>query len=219
MIMPSEVQGRVRSLQVHGAKTEEAHAGQRVAVNLVGVEVSEVERGEALVTPGAFTPIYRLTAWLHALERAPRALKNWQRVRFHLGTKESLGRLRLLDHEELLPGADAFVQIELEEPVVAAVHDRFVIRQYSPVTTVGGGEIVEVGGLRHRRFRTEVLERLERKLAGSPFARLGEELQTVRGPVTPGDLAAKAGLTLAEVRRFMEEMQVAGDLLPVRAGK
>ncbi len=170
VIMPSEVQGRVRSLQVHGKKTEDAHAGQRVAVNLAGVEVGEVERGDVLTTPGAFTPVRRLTAWLHALEHAPRPLKNWQRVRFHLGAKETLGRLRLLDQDELPPGADTFVQIELEEPVVAAVHDRFVIRQYSPVTTVGGGEIVEVGGLRHRRFRTEVLERLKRKLSGSPFA-------------------------------------------------
>ncbi|MGD0154134.1 MAG: selenocysteine-specific translation elongation factor [Thermacetogeniaceae bacterium] len=211
-IMPSEVQGRVRSLQVHGKKTEDAHAGQRVAVNLAGVEVSEVERGEVLVTSGAFIPVHRLTTWLHILERAPHHLKNWQRVRFHLGTKETLGRLRLLNHDELLPGDDAFVQIELEEPVVAAVHDRFVIRQYSPVTTIGGGEIVEVGGLRHRRFRSEVLARLERKLSGSPFARLGEELQTVRGPVTPGDLAGKAGLTAAEVRQFLEEMRDAGDL-------
>jgi selenocysteine-specific elongation factor len=211
-IMPAEVQGRVRSLQVHGVKTEEAHAGQRVAVNLVGVEVGEVERGEVLATPGAFTPVHRLTAWLHVLQGAPRLLKNWQRVRFHLGAKEALGRLRLLGHDELPPGADAFVQVELEEPVVAAVHDRFVIRQYSPVTTVGGGEIVEVGGLRHRRFRAEVLERLERKLSGSPFARLKEELQVVRGPVTPGDLSVKAGLTTDEVRRFLEEMHEAGDL-------
>ncbi len=211
-IMPSEVQGRVRSLQVHGKKTEAAYAGQRVAVNLAGVEVSEVERGEVLVAPGAFIPVRRLTIWLHVLERAPHNLKNWQRVRFHLGTKETLGRLRLLNHDELSPGDDAFAQIELEEPVVAAVHDRLVIRQYSPVTTIGGGEIVEVGGLRHRRFRHEVLERLERKLSGSPFARLGEELQTVRGPVMPGDLAGKAGLTVAEVRQFLEEMRDAGDI-------
>jgi selenocysteine-specific elongation factor len=217
-IMPAEVQGRVRSLQVHGKKTEEAHAGQRVAVNLAGVEVSEVERGEVLVTPGAFAPVHRLTTWLHALKGAPRPLKNWQRVRFHLGAKETLGRLRLLDHDELTPGADAFVQIELEEPVVAAVHDRFVIRQYSPVTTVGGGEIVEVGGLRHRRFRAEVLERLERKLSGSPFARLREELQTVRGPVTPGDLSVKAGLNIDEAQRFLEEMRDAGDLFLYHLG-
>ena len=217
-IMPAEVQGRVRSLQVHGKKTEDAQAGQRVAVNLAGVEVGEVERGEVLVTPGAFAPAHRLTTWLHVLKSAPRLLKNWQRMRFHLGAKETLGRLRLLDHDELAPGEDAFVQIELEEPVVAAVHDRFVIRQYSPVTTVGGGEIIEVGGLRHRRFRAEVLERLERKLSGSPFARLGEELQTMRGPVTPGDLSVKSGLSLEETRQFLEEMQEAGDIFLYHLG-
>ena len=177
-----------------------------------------MERGEVLVTPGAFTPVHRLTTWLHALQGAPRPLKNWQRVRFHLGAKETLGRLRLLDHDELQPGADAFVQIELEEPVVAAVHDRFVIRRYSPVTTVGGGEVVEVGGLRHRRFRAEVLERLERKLSGSPFTRLSEELQTARGPVTPGDLSVKAGLTTDEAQRYLKEMQESGDLFLYHLG-
>lgn len=211
-ILPSGIQGRVRSLQVHGRKTGEAHAGQRVAVNLAGVELCEVERGEVLTTPGAFTPVHRLTAWLHVLKRAPGRLKNWQRVRFHLGAGETLGRLRLLDHDELRPGDDAFVQIELEAPMVAAVHDRFVIRQYSPVTTVGGGEIVEVGGLRRRRFRAEVLERLERKLSGSPLARLREELLAARGPVAPGDLAVKAGLAAGEVRQLLEGMREAGEI-------
>jgi selenocysteine-specific elongation factor len=228
VIMPQGLQGRVRSLQVHGKKTGEAHAGQRVAVNLAGVDVDEVARGDVLVTPDAFPPVRRLTAWLHVLESAVPGgsrkdageyagemvpvLKNWQRVRFHLGAKEALGRLRLLDHDELVSGAEAFVQIEMEEPVVAAVHDRFVIRYYSPVFTVGGGEIIEVGGLRHRRFRTEVLERLERKLAGNPLTRLGEELQTACAPATPGELSVKAGLTVDEVKQLLDEMRQSGDL-------
>ena len=141
-IMPSGLKGRVRSLQVHGQKVEEAGAGQRVAVNLTGVEVGQVKRGDVLVTPGAFPAVRRVAAALHLLERAPHPLKNYQRIRFHLGTKEALGRVRLLDRDELRPGDDAVVQIELEEAVVAAVHDRYVIRQYSPVTTIGGGEVI-----------------------------------------------------------------------------
>jgi len=210
-LLPTGLQGRVRSLQVHGRKVEEALAGQRVAVNLTGLEVSEVNRGDVLVTPGAFQAVRRLTASLHLLEHAPRPLKNWQPLHFHLGTRETVARLRLLDREELVPGDDALVQFELEEPVVAAVHDRFVIRYYSPVTTIGGGEVVETGGIRYRRFREEVLSGLRRKMTGSPYARIAEELRSLKKPSTPQELAAKAGVSETEVKQILEEMRSSGE--------
>lgn len=212
-IMPSGLKGRVRSLQVHGQKVEEAGAGQRVAVNLTGVEVGQVKRGDVLVTPGAFPAVRRVTAALHLLERAPHPLKNYQRIRFHLGTKEALGRVRLLDRDELRPGDDAVVQIELEEAVVAAVHDRYVIRQYSPVTTIGGGEIIECGGKRYKRFRPEVLRQLEPKLTGSPSARVAGELRAATAPLSLADLSGRTGLGEAEVREILHELQRERDAL------
>jgi selenocysteine-specific elongation factor len=211
-ILPSGRQGRVRSLQVHGHKVEEALAGQRVAVNLVGVEVGQVERGEVLVTPEAFTAVRRVTVSLQLLKRVQKPLKNWQRLRFHLGTKETLARLRLLDRDEQAPGEEAPAQLELEEPVVVAVHDRFVIRSYSPVTTIGGGEIVEVGGLRHKRFRADLLEGLERKLTGNPYTRVEEELRGGKVPVMIGDLAARSGLAEIETRPILDQMAESGSV-------
>lgn len=210
-LFPGALQGRVRSLQVHGRKVEEAVAGQRVAVNLTGLEVGEVKRGDVLVTPGAFQAVRRLTAFLHLLRHAPRPLKNWYPVHFHLGTSETVARVRLLDRDELLPGDDALVQFELEEPIVAAVHDRFVIRYYSPVTTIGGGEVVEAGGIRYRRFREDVLSALRRKMTGSPYARIGEELRSLRKPVTIQELASMAGVEEVEVRQIVEEMCSSGE--------
>lgn len=217
-IQPSGLKGRVRSLQVHGQKVEEAWAGQRVAVNLTGVEVNQVHRGDVLVTPGAFPVVERITASLYLLKRSPRPLKNWQRLRFHLGTKETFGRVRLLDREELQPGDDAPVQLELEERVVAAIHDRFVVRQYSPMVTIGGGEIIEVGGKRYKRFRQDVLAGLERKLTGTPSTRVAEELRSVKSLVALADLTARTGLGEEDVRRILDELQDDGEVLVFDCG-
>lgn len=211
-IQPSGLNGRVRSLQVHSQKVEEALAGQRVAVNLTGIELDKVTRGDVLVTPGAFPVVRRVTASLHLLERASRPLKNWQRVRFHLGTKEALGRVRLLDRNELHPGSTAPVQLELEEPIVAAVHDRFVIRYYSPVTTIGGGEIIEIGGRRHRRFRDDVIAGLERKLTGTPATRVAEELRSAKMPVALVELVNRTGFSEAEMRQILKDLEESGEL-------
>ncbi len=217
-LLPKGIQGRVRSLQVHGRRVEEAVAGQRVAVNLTGLEVGEVSRGDVLATPGAYQAVRRLTAYLLLLKSAPRPLKNWSPVHFHLGTSETIARVRLLDRDELAPGDAAFAQFELEQPVVAAVHDRFVIRHYSPVTTIGGGEVVETGGIRYRRHRQEVLAALQRKLEGTPEARAVEELRSLKRPVTVQELASRAGIAEQELLGLLEGMVSAGDALVFALG-
>jgi selenocysteine-specific elongation factor len=217
-LLPASKEVRVRSLQVHGQAVEQAYAGQRVAINTSGLEGGEITRGDVLATPGAFAPVRRLTVQMELLEHAGKALKNWQRVRFHLGTRESLGRVRLLDRDELAPGSLAPAQLELEEPVVAAVHDRFVIRLYSPVTAIGGGDVIESGGLRYRRHRSEVLSSLERKLAGSPYARAAEELRGAKTQLTPAELAAKAGIAEAELQEMLEQLLQEGEAVSFGGG-
>jgi selenocysteine-specific elongation factor len=217
-IQPSGLKGRVRSLQVHGKKVDEVQAGQRVAVNLTGVEVNQVQRGDVLVTPGVFPVVQRITASLYLLKRSPHPLKNWQRIRFHLGTKETFGRVRLLDREQLQPGDNAPVQLELEEKVVAVIHDRFVIRQYSPMTTIGGGEIIEVGGKRYKRFHQDVLAGLERKLTGTPSTRVAEELRSVKSPLSLSDLTVQTGLEEKEVCQILDELQDDGEILLLDCG-
>ncbi|MDD2555086.1 MAG: selenocysteine-specific translation elongation factor [Syntrophaceticus sp.] len=211
-IQPSGLTGRVRSLQVHNNKVEEAFAGQRVAVNLTGIELDQLTRGDVLVTPDSFPVVRRVTASLHLLEKAPQPLRNWQRVRFHLGTKEAFGRVRLLDRDELNQGDTALVQLDLEEPIVAAVHDRFVIRRYSPIATIGGGEIIEVGGRRHRRMRQEVIEGLERKLTGTPSTRVAEELRSAKKPVALSELVGRTGFSEEEMGQILNELEEAGEI-------
>lgn len=168
-LLPPGKTVRVRTLQVHGEKVEEAVAGQRVAVNLQGLEVAEVKRGYLLASKGSLHPGYRVDARIHLLHSSPFRLKNWNRVRFHLGTDETMGRVVLLDRDELMPGEEGFVQIALEKPVVAAKNDLFVLRYYSPVHTIGGGSILEPNAPRQKRFREDVLNELALKEEGSRY--------------------------------------------------
>jgi len=167
-IMPPEIPVRVRGVQVHGESVAVAKAGQRVAVNLSGVEKNDLARGHVLTSPKGFFPSYRLDARLFLLPHANKALKHRARVRLYLGTAEVLGRIRLLDREELHPGDTAYIQMELEEKVVALKDDRFIIRSYSPMRTIGGGTVIDPGPLKHKRRRPDVLQMLELKDHGTP---------------------------------------------------
>ena len=135
-LMPVQKMVKVRTLQVHNEKVPTAYAGQRVAVNLQGIEVGDIKRGYLLADSGYLTPSHRVDTKLRLLSSSSRTLRNWNRVRFHLGTDEVLGRVVLLDRDELLPGEETFVQIVMEKPVVAYKGDPFVIRYYSPVDTI-----------------------------------------------------------------------------------
>lgn len=176
-LLPTGKEVRVRTIQVHGHKEEIAMAGQRVALNLSGIEVEEVARGSVLAKVGAFDGSFRVDAYLELLADAEKNMENRQRIRFHLGTKESLGRVTLLDRDELKPGEGAFVQIVLEEPVVAGRKDRFVIRSYSPMITIGGGEVVDPHPMKHKRFSAEVMQQLETKQRGTPEELLLQHLE------------------------------------------
>jgi selenocysteine-specific elongation factor len=177
-LMPVQKPVRIRTLQVHNEKVNTAYAGQRVAVNLQGVEVAEIKRGYLLATPGYLSPSYRVDTRLHLLTSSKRTLKNWNRVRFHLGTDETLGRVVLLDRDELQPGDEAYVQIVMEKPVVAYKGDRFVIRYYSPVNTIGGGIIIDGNAPKQKRFREDVLDELAIKEEGSLYDVILHELQS-----------------------------------------
>jgi len=177
-LMPIKKPIKIRNLQVHNEKADTAYAGQRVAVNLQGVEVAEIKRGYLLSTPGYLTPSYRVDTRLRLLSSSKRTLKNWNRIRFHLGTDETMGRVVLLDRDELLPGEEAYVQIVMEKPVVAYKGDRFVIRYYSPVTTIGGGTIIDGNAPKQERFREDALDELAIKEKGSLYDVILHELES-----------------------------------------
>lgn len=142
MVFPQKITSKVRGLQVHSSSVETAIAGTRTAINFQGLNREAVFRGDVLSTPGALIESYMVDAEFHYLKSNAKPAKARTRVRFHSGTSEILGYMVLLDREALLPGDTAPVQFRLESPVCCIKDDRYVIRSYSPVKTIGGGAIL-----------------------------------------------------------------------------
>jgi selenocysteine-specific elongation factor len=142
-ILPGGTKAKVRGLQVHNRPVETAGAGQRTAVNLQGVDRTALVRGDILTRPGAIQPTRRLDVRLTSLETNGKTIKNRQLVRFHTGTNEIVARVTPLEGEGIEPGTAAFASLFLEKSTVVLARDHFVIRSYSPVTTIGGGVILD----------------------------------------------------------------------------
>ena len=161
MIYPSGITSKVRGIQAYNQSVGMAEAGMRTAINFQGLEKASVLRGEIVSSPGALIPSYMLDVSLHYLNSNKKPIKNRTRVRFHSGTSEVLGILALLETEELLPGKTTVAQLRLDTPVALVKDDRFVIRSYSPVRTIGGGRVLNPIPPKHKRFRPEVIKGLK----------------------------------------------------------
>jgi selenocysteine-specific elongation factor len=154
-IYPRELDGKIRGIQVHGQSVSLVEAGNRTAINIQGLEMEMIARGDVLATPGCLKPSYMLDAEFLFLSSNDKPLKNRTRVRVHLGTAEIMGRVVLLEDEEIAPGRTANVQLLLEEPVGVWPGDHYVVRRYSPVTTIGGGMVLNNSAPKRKRFREE----------------------------------------------------------------
>lgn len=199
-IYPKNLQVKVRGLQIHNQSVVEAVAGQRTAVNLQGIEKVELTRGDVLGRPGEFIPTFMLDATLQLLADVPRPLRHRARVRLHLGTSEIMGRVILLDRDELGPGDEAYVQFRLEAPAIALPHDRYVIRSYSPVQTIGGGMLLDVQPAKHRRGEDGLATHFQRLAQGTPEDVFLHHLQ----------LSKHQGLRLAE---FLPRIEISASQL------
>ena len=168
-VLPSGRRARIRGLQMHKTKIEEALPGSRIAINLVGIGKDDVTTGDVITLPGWLEPTRLVDAQLHYLADASRPLRHNREVDFFCGAVEMPARIRLLGIESLAPGETGWVQIRLSEPAVVARGDRFIVRRLSPSATIGGGMILDPAPRRrYRRFRPEVIERLETLAHGSP---------------------------------------------------
>jgi len=163
-VLPTGRRLRVRGLQVHGAATEEATAGQRTAINLAGVAQEELERGMMLTQPGVLLPTRRLDVRLTLLNDAP-TLRNRARLRLHLHTAEVVVSIKLYEGDELRPGQSAWVQLRTAQPVACAPADRFILRQLSPMMTIGGGLVADINPMRRMKAPARVVM-LEQIAAG-----------------------------------------------------
>ena len=167
-IFPSNIKSKIRSIQVHGEKVEEIFAGERAAINIVSVKKDDIERGNVLSKPKALENTFMINCHLKVLEGEDIAVKNRQRIKFYHGTSEVIGRIILLDKDELRSGEVGFVQIRLEEPIVCLSGDRYIIRQYSPMHLLGGGFVVEPHGEKAKRYSEKLLLDLKVKSQGDP---------------------------------------------------
>ena len=157
MVYPSGIQSKVRGIQVHGRAVDQAATSMRTAINFQGIERDAIARGDVVGGVGALKPSYMVDALLAYLPSNEKSLKNRTKIRFHTGTSEILGYAILLNRDELPPGETAIVQFRLDAPVVVVKDDRYVIRSYSPIRTIGGGQILDPIPGKHKRFRDSLV--------------------------------------------------------------
>ncbi|GFE56953.1 selenocysteine-specific translation elongation factor [Geobacter sp. AOG1] len=215
-LLPSGIRTRVRGVQSHGSKGEKGAAGQRVAVNLQGVEHTEVRRGDVVVSPDAFRTTRTVDAMLVHLPSAPRNLKHRATLRLHSATYEVPAQVILLDRDTLKPGESAFAQLRLEHPVLLLPGDPFVLRTFSPPATVGGGRVLDPAPARRRRRSTEALNLLN-SLAGDDD-RLKVNLlvaQNLYSGITIQEIVTRSGLPLKQADAALAPLLSDGTLIQV----
>ena len=217
-LLPAARQVRVRSLQVHGDKRDEAYAGERVAVNLTGIERAQVERGSWLVTPNSLRDSRRMDIRLDMLPDAPE-LAQRTRVHVHHGTTEALARVVLLDKTSIGAGESCFAQLELEEPLAALAGDRLVLRFYSPMFTIGGGTVLEPVAAKHRRKNAaEELSVLSALHSGDAEQILLAAMKKSATPWLISDVVACLRTDAAGAETLVREMVAAASLAELSDG-
>ena len=218
-LLPSGLRGRIRGLQAHKKKEQTAVQGSRTAVNISGVDVDQIRRGEVLAHPGKYRPTGLLDVQFRLLADASSGLHHNTEVKFFTGSAEILARVRLLGTEELAPGEEGWLQLELREPVVAVRGDRYILRRPSPSETLGGGAVVDpYPAKRHRRNSEEVLRRLESLQRGTPGEVLAAAFQAL-GPSSLRDAVVRARLGAEAAAEGLRELLDSGQLLLLEVGQ
>ncbi len=208
VFLPPGQKARIRGIQVHNEAVQAAEAGQRAAINLQGVDRDVVERGEVLARPGTIEPTRRIDTAFQYLAGQEKKLKNRSLVRFHTGTSETMARILLLTGDsELAPGREAPVQFYLDHPVVALAGDRFVIRSYSPVTTLGGGTILDPLARKHKSHKENILRDFDLLAAGDEAERVSVILERSGfAGAALKELVARTGLSETVLRKVLERL-------------
>lgn len=204
---------KIRNIQVHGQNQDKCYAGQRVAINLSNVKKKEIRRGCVLAPKNSMENTDLLDVKLKVLEDSMRILTNHERLHLYTGTSEILCRAVLLDKEQIGPGEEGLVQLRLEEEIAVKRGDRFVVRFYSPMETIGGGIVLEPNPVRKKRFDAQAIEELKKKESGS----LGDvmELQIKEHGdtmITLAELAKVMAHSVDELKEYLEELEESGTI-------
>jgi selenocysteine-specific elongation factor len=217
-IYPGGVTGRVRGVQVHSMPVERAHAGQRVAMNVAGVERDDISRGDVIAAPGSLTVTDRFDARFTFLGTPgdDRPFESGTRVHVHHGTREVLGRVLLVEADKLAPGTSSLAQVRLEEPLAPRYEDHFIVRSYSPVYTIGGGVVLDALPPRRTTLKPHERELLE-ALVAHDLSSASTGLLAARGlPKTSAEVAAALGVPRAQVadelnKAALERLKIGGE--------
>ena len=213
-IFPGDVKGRIRSLQVHDEDTDTAFAGQRVAINISGVKTDEIDRGSVVAPLDSMKETNMLDTKIKLLKSLDRSIENRTRVRLYIGSKEVLCRVIILDKEILNPGEEAYCQLLLEEPIVAKRGDRFIIRFYSPMFTIGGGSVIEPNPSKKKRFDESDIEELRIKDEGDSKDVIEKIiLDSKDNLLSIKEVSIRTAMLEEKVKRDIEELELEGKII------
>jgi selenocysteine-specific elongation factor len=222
-VLPSGRAGRVRGVQVHSHAVDSASAGMRVAINVAGLDRDEIARGDVLAAPGSLQVTDRFDALFTYLPGSEKPFESGARVHVHHGTREVLGRVLLMDDAgQLAPGGRALAQVRLEEPLAPRYGDRFIVRSYSPVFTIGGGTVLDVLPPRRTNLRDKERQLLD-SLAAHDLSGAATGLLASRGiPMTSAEVATSLGIARPGVaddlnKAALERFKVGADTYYVTA--
>jgi selenocysteine-specific elongation factor len=218
-ILPNQLTGRIRGLQTHKQAEERAQPGSRTAVNISGISVQKINRGDVLVHPGTIQTTTMMDVWCQILPGADAPLKHNTEVKLFLGAEEVITKVRVLGVKEVLPGEQAFLQLMLTKPVAALRQDRFIIRRPSPPATIGGGQVVDpLPDRRHKRFNTSRITELESLYAGTTEDII-EQTAIKLGAASFEMLAEKSGLEKTLAHQAIENLINHGVLMDLKDNK
>lgn len=217
-ILPSGQRGRVRGLQTHRQKEDQAAPGSRTAVNVSGLDVNQIQRGEVLVHPNVYRTTQRIDTSFRLIKDVTAPLKHGTEVKLFIGAAEVIGRVRLLGTEQLLPGEQGFLQIELRNPVVAVRSDRYILRRPSPGETLGGGRVLDPDPSgRHKRQDPLVLDRLTALSHGTPLEILTQAAMS-QGIAPLRDIVIRSRLDSGTAGKALQEALGAGQIVLLENG-
>ncbi len=211
-ILPADLKSRLRGLQTHKTRLNTASPGSRVAANLVGINTAQLQRGEVLTRPGWLIPTRLLSIRLRLLPYLKRPLKHNANVNFHTGAAEEMGKVRLLEGDELQPGDTTWAQLSLNKPVAVVNGDHFIIR--SPVETLGGGRVFDSHAKRLRRFRPAVIESLRARETGTTEEIIMALLES-KQPLELKAFLSQCGLPAEAVQPVIESLIEQGKITGV----
>ena len=217
-ILPGGMKGRIRGLQTHKKSEEIAVPGSRTAVNISGVGTEQIQRGQVVAHPNQYQPSRRIDAQFRLLKDASSTIKHGDEMKLFVGASETVATLRLLGTEELLPGDEGWIQLELREPVVAVRGDRYILRRPSPGETLGGGLIVDHQPKgRHKRFDENILKSLQSLSEGTPAEVLLESALALNA-ASIRDIIAHSRLESAKAETALKELLSTNSLIPLEEG-